>query len=318
MTSEVARRGILGLGLAAAAAGPARAQQARPLPTAPPLPRVPAGVVHIPRKDAQTLAMAEWEVVQEGRGEQTGARVLIAEGDEAVGKAPAGASRYEARTYKFPSGAVRVLSWKRGDGPVIHQITFETEIYMLEGAAEVDVAGVPTKIAAGDAVFMPGGVLRNLKPTSDTVVVQFFVSATTSAPKASVVRGDALKESWTVQWREGDKPMTARTPEEIAKAPPGAARYAVKRYVFDGNSIRLADLKKGGITNTVKTGASDALFYVTKGRLRRTEGDEVFEAVAGDALRELAGVAGHWELLEDSAFIATDAPFDPSVNRANP
>ena len=51
--------------------------------------------------------------------------------------------------------------------------------------------------------------------------------------------------------------------------------------------------------------------YIAKGRVRRKEGDETFDLVAGDTIREKKGNAGWWEMVEDSTFIATDAPLDP-------
>ena len=47
--------------------------------------------------------------------------------------------------------------------------------------------------------------------------------------------------------------------------------------------------------------------------MRRKEGDQVFEIVAGDATREKMGNSGYWEILEDSVFIATDAPVNPGI-----
>lgn len=270
----------------------------------------------IAAKDAKTTPMAEWEVDQQGRGEQMGARVLIAEGPE-VDKAPANASRYEAKTYKFPTGVVRVLTWKKGSGPVVHQVTFETQIYVLQGSVEVGVQGVPTKVGTGDAVFLPSGLMRNTNPTEDTVVVQFFVSNTAKDPKSVVVRGKDQKARLLVQWEQDGKDMSASTDDEVKKAPASAARFDVILHAFDGNSIRLANLKKGGKTSHVKNGI-DTLIYITKGRMRRTEAEHVFEVAAGDVLLEAAGKTGFWELLEDSAFLATNAPLNPNAVWVNP
>jgi hypothetical protein len=40
------------------------------------------------------VPMAEWEILQTGRGEQTGARILIAAGDKELAKAPANAATH--------------------------------------------------------------------------------------------------------------------------------------------------------------------------------------------------------------------------------
>jgi mannose-6-phosphate isomerase-like protein (cupin superfamily) len=304
--------------LAVMMAGSAYAQSVAPLATAEPLPRPKVDLVHIPAQGARTFPMAEWDVVQQGGGEQTGERVLIAEGQEAVSQAPATASRYTARAYKFPTGQVRILHWKKESGPVVHAITFETELFILAGSVDVEVQGQKVRVGAGDAVSLPSGVLRNPSPAEDTIVAQFFVEHAASSPKAAVVRGADIKETWTAQWMDGQTAKTARTPDDFSQVPASAARWSTKRYAFDGNSVRYALMKKGGRSHLAKTQRADALIYVVSGKLRRTEGSVVFEASAGDALRELKGVDGYWEILEESVFIATDAPFNPVIYRPNP
>jgi mannose-6-phosphate isomerase-like protein (cupin superfamily) len=168
------------------------------------------------------------------------------------------------------------------------------------------------KVSAGDALYLPSGVLTNPKPAEETKLLLALVSNTGKKPKSMIVTGHGLAANETVQWQDAGKDMTATKPEEIKKAPKDAARFSTKRYVFDGNSIRVATFKKGGRTGTVTTGRTDVLMYIAKGRLRRKEGDQVFEAVAGDAIREKLGNPGYWEPLEESVFIATDAPMNPA------
>lgn len=278
----------VGLGLLTTA-GPAWAQNA----AAP----VAANLHVIHMKDAIVKPMAEWDIVQSNPGEQTGTRTLIAEGKDTVDAAPASASRYEARAYKFPTGTIRVLTFKKQPGGVVHQITYETEIYVQQGEVTVDIAGKPATLKAGDTAFLPGGIMRNRKPAGDTIVVQYFVNHTAQAPKAQAVRGKDLK---------------------FAPTSAGTAHYDVKRHIFDGNSIRVANMHKGGETPSGTQQRTDALLYVIKGRLRRTEGDEVFEVTAGDALREELGKTGHWELLEESTFLGSDAPRPLGVPRPAP
>lgn len=291
--------------------------QAAPLEPAQPLPHIAADLIFIPAKTAPVMPMAEWEVVQKVAGEQTGSRVLIGEGPAGVARAPEGASKYTAKAYKFPTGAARVLTFRKADGPVIHQITFESELFMLQGSAEVTVLDKTVTLSKGDAVFLPSGVLRNMKPSEDTVVLQFFVGSTSEQPRASVIHAKDLPETSLAQWQSEGKWITARTPEEQGNAPPEAARYSVKRYAFDGNSIRHARLQKGGRTAPAKYDV-DVLIYIAKGRMIRHEGDQVFEVVEGDVLREMKGATGHWVLTEDSEFISTDAPHDPRKPRSSP
>jgi quercetin dioxygenase-like cupin family protein len=258
----------------------------------------------------EAVQMAEWEPKASDSGAEVG-RFRIAQGEQPVSRAPADASRYSAKAYDFPGGSLRVLTWKKGT-PVVHQITYETEIMVLEGTVTLTppygIAGPTATLKKGDALFMPSGTLRNMKTSTDTVLLQAFVASTSDKPKGAIVYGKDVKETLTANWMENGKPMAANNAKEAAKAPKNAARFTVKRYAFDGNSIRWAKLVKGGTTNTVTTGRTDVLIYIAKGRMRRTEGNETMEVVAGDTVREIKDNPGHWEILEDSEFLATDAP----------
>ncbi len=280
--------------------------------------QTPATLIHIPGDSVVPIPLAEWESPnREAAGHQM-PRIRIAEGQAAVDRAPPEATRYHAKEYNFPMGSLRVLTFKKNAGPVIHQITFETELFMLQGSATVGVGGEQVAIKAGDAVFLPSGVLRNDNPTEDTVVALFLVSHTADNPSSSVVYGDDLKETTIAQYVRDGQSTTVVKPEDLAKAPQGAGVFDLKRYSFDGNSIRLAKLRKGGSTTPAENSRSDILIYISKGRMRRTEDGKVYEVVAGDAIREEFGKTGHWDLLEASEFLATNMPFDPSKPRANP
>ena len=262
--------------------------------------------------------MAEWEnPLRDVEGPQV-ARIGIAEGRAAVDRAPDHATRYEAKEYNFPMGSLRVLTFRKDAGPVIHQITFETELYMLQGSATVGVLGEQVSIKAGDAVFLPSGALRNENPSEDTVVALFMVSNDAEDPKSMVVHGEEQEQVTIAQYVRDGEPTTAVKPDDVAKAPEDAGVFDVKRYNFDGNSIRLAMLRKGGSTTPAINSRTDILIYISKGRMRRTEDGKVYEVVAGDAIREEFGKSGYWDLLEESEFLATNMPFDPAEPRANP
>jgi quercetin dioxygenase-like cupin family protein len=256
--------------------------------------------------------MAEWVDATAPTGANR-----IAASKEAYDKAPANASRYESKLFNFPSGSLRTLTFKKG-APVFHQITFEREIYVLRGSATLTPLkghpGKPVQVSAGDALFLPSGVLINPMPKEDFVLVLAMVGSTTKFPKASIVPRQGATETLNVQWQKDGKEFTADNPDDAKKAPADAARFTTRRYVFDGNSIRVATLQKGGgRTNTFNNNRVDVLIYMAKGRMRRKEGDQVFEIVAGDATREKMGNSGYWEILEDSVFIATDAPVNPGI-----
>jgi quercetin dioxygenase-like cupin family protein len=279
--------------------------------------QIPAKIVHIPGSEAEVILMAEWEGTNRDVDGAQRPRIGSAEGPEAVNRAPDNATRYEAREYNFPMGSLRVLTFEKDAGPVIHQITYETELYLLQGSASVGVLGEQVAIIAGDAVFLPSGVLRNDAPTGDTVVALFTVSNTAENPQSMVVRGADLEEMRIAQYVRDGEPTSAVKAEDLAAAPKNSGVFDLKRYVFDGNSIRLAKLHKGGSTNAATNSRRDILIYITKGRMRRTENGVAYEVVAGDAIREEFGMSGHWDLLEESEFLATDMPFDPSRPRAS-
>ena len=241
-------------------------------------------------KDVPVVPMAEWTVVQQGAAEQTGARVLIAAGPAELGRAPPEAARYDSQTFRFPTGDIRVLTFRKASGGVLHQVTTEKSLYVVKGSAVVDVAGAATEIFAGDAVSLPGGVLRS-RPgkAEDTTVVLFTVRDGVPNPKSSVLRaGDA-------------KPTVIKGG---AKAGLGNTTVTVQRHAFDGNSIRFARLAgKGSTAPVVPT--VDALIYVLSGPMQITIGDEVKTVSAGDALREPAGLSTHWDVPQKGSFIAT-------------
>jgi quercetin dioxygenase-like cupin family protein len=282
------------------------------------LPQIPGDVITIPTDAAAVKAMSEWDVLQTARGEQTGQRILISEnGVTLFGSIPDDASKYEARSHKYPMGAVRILSWDKGSGPVVHQVTFETELFILQGEVDMELqGGEKIRLDAGDAVSLPAGVLRNMNPSDDTVIVQYFVGNTAESPKTEVVRGAEQSEIRLMQWMDEGEPVTAVKEEDIENAPPGAAALSLKAYPFAGNSIRHVHLSQGGTSNPT-TYAVDVLIYIVKGRMRRTEGDQVFEVSAGDTVRESKGQTGYWEILEDSEFISTNAPIDPAKPAAS-
>lgn len=279
--------------------------------------QVPADLIHIPKDKAVVTPMAEWEVANPNAGPGALPRIGSAAGQAAVERAPDYATRYESREYVFPMGMLRVLTFSKDAGPLVHQITFETELFLLQGAGTVGVGDKVESLVAGDAVFLPSGVLRNPTPAEDTIVALFTVSHTAENPKSMVVRGADLEATLIAQYMRDGEAKTVVKEEDIREAPEDAGRFLLKRYSFDGNSIRKASLFEGGKTTPATNSTSDILIYITKGRMRRTEDGVVYEVAAGDAIREEFGKSGYWEIIEDSEFLATNMPFDPSKPRIN-
>jgi len=279
--------------------------------------QVPADLIHIPRNEATVVPMAEWEVPNPNAGLDSLPRIGSAAGQAAVDRAPDYATRYESREYIFPMGMLRILAFEKDAGPLVHQITFETELYLLQGSGTVGVGDKQEAIVAGDAVFLPSGVLRNPNPTEDTIVALFTVSNTADNPKSMIVRGAELDSMLIAQYMRDGEAKTAVKEEDLEAAPEDAGRFLLTRYAFDGNSIRRANLFKGGKTTPTTNSNSDILIYITKGRMRRIEDGVTYDVSAGDAIREEYGKSGYWELLEESEFLATNMPFDPSKPRIN-
>ncbi len=267
-------------------------------------------LVYIPAKDAKVATIAEWQDPKAPTGP-----FRIAASKQALERAPKEACRYEAKTFDYPSGSIRVLTFKKGE-PLHHMITFETEILVLQGSATLSplpgLAGKPITVKAGDALFLPSGNFTAPKLGEDLVLLTFLVSNTKKDAKGSVVYGKDVKAAVSAEWEENGKEVRVTKPDEIKKAPKEAHHLSLKRYVFDGNSIRHATLK-GGKSANFKNTRVDVLIYIAKGKVFRQEGDQKLELVAGDTIREKIGNAGYWVAHEESIFIATDAPLNPGL-----
>jgi quercetin dioxygenase-like cupin family protein len=241
--------------------------------------------------ETPVIAMAEWEVQQTGAAEQTGARILIAAGADELTRAPAKAARYESQAFKFNHGEIRILNFHKASGGVLHQITTETQLYVVKGSATVGVAGQIVQIRSGDVVNLPSGVLRSIaNAVEDTTLILHTVRSSQPGAKAALVRASDTPAS----------PLTAGPKVGVDNV-----KVSVQRYSFDGNSIRVARLVGPGKTGIV-TPPVDALIYLLSGRMEITIGDEVKVVKAGDAVCEAAGLATHWDVLEESSFVATN------------
>ncbi len=241
-------------------------------------------ILFIRGADVEVTPMAEWE---NGKGHpQDFGHFNWAQGQAAVAKAPSHASRYEAKTYNFPQGALRVMTYKKG-APALHLLTFESMIYVLKGSGEVSVRKTPVKLGTGDAMFMPAGAFRNAKPDQDMILIQAFVNTKTADPKGAVARGKDIKQ----------------------KGP-------TKRYEFDGNALRIINLKKGAHLQMPTTAPVDVLVYVISGTLHHAQGGQAYDVSAGDAVRIRKGNGSAWDATTDAQVLAVDAPFEPGLYNA--
>jgi len=291
----VAVASLLGL---AAAVTPARADDALPAHAVRILaPIDPASEPEIHGSEVDAVPYAEWE-----ENLRSGPTNRIVWGKDAVERAPPRAARYTQKSYVFPTGTIRVLEFRKASGGMLHAITMENALFVLKGSGTVGIAGKDVSVAAGDAVNYPSGVLRG---SGDATVLLFTVTGTlqNDASAAGIVHARDALTTKTAEWTRGGQVIRARTAAELRKAPKDAIRLAVTRYEFPGNSIRVAHSFRGGPTSPA-TGPLDALIYVTSGKLRFYESGKVYDALPGDALREIAGEHHWWNRLEDSSFVA--------------
>ncbi|MBL8630309.1 MAG: cupin domain-containing protein [Rhodospirillaceae bacterium] len=196
---------------------------------------------------------------------------------------------YDAKIVAWPTASVKVLSFKKAKGGVLHQITDEKTIFVRSGSVDTTVDGKAVTLGAGDLASLPTGTLSG---KGDAVVVAWTAGSLTPDAKPAVVRGADVK-------------------------PGGAGKLVIKRYDFPGNSVRAVTLQKGGDTppNSAKT---DSLILVTEGKMRFHQDGKVFEVAAGDFIREVAGLQHNWEVPHDAGFVTTSAlpigagPIDPN------
>ncbi len=220
-----------------------------------------------------------------------GSATRTATGAEEVAKAPKTAVRYTRKAVDWPTGTVSHLYFTKTGGGVLHEITKESQVFVVKGAITASVDGTPTVVRAGDVVTWPKGALTSAEGGEDTELVTWTVRSMVEAPKPTVVRG-------------------ATAPE--VQLPDPQAKVLVKRFVFPGNSIREAHITKGGHTEDASSAKTDSLIHFLSGRMRFHEADEVHEVEAGDFVREVASLHHHWEPLEDTHFLTTSGVYEGS------
>ena len=219
----------------------------------------------------ESVPVAEWEA---------GGKAHSAIGHDQVAKAPKKASRYSLKAVSWPTGTVRVLTFKKAGGGVVHAISDETELFVLKGSVKVDVGGKSVELKENDMISLPKGVVHG---AGDATLVTWTVGSLIDGPTQKVVRA---AEAGTMKVPSETTPLT------------------IHRYDFPGNSVRWAVQGKGGSTG--KTSAkTDSLIYMTSGHMRLHEGAEVVDVVAGDFVWEETGQEHFWDQLEDSSFVTT-------------
>lgn len=225
--------------------------------------------------EAPAIAMAAW---------QNGSTVRSAAGADAS-NAPANAVTYSAKEANWATARVRVMSFDAAAGGVLHPITDETLLYVLEGAAEVGVGGKTVRLSAGDVVSFPSGALRNPGAASDATIVTWTAPSLTGENTPTHVRWADVEEG-------------------------GGGAITLRRYQFPGNSVRAVKLAAGGGTNP-NSAKTDSLIYVTGGPMTFHQNGRDFVVNEGDFIREIAGATHNWDIQADSGFVTTSGlPLD--------
>ncbi|MEE8306443.1 MAG: cupin domain-containing protein [Gammaproteobacteria bacterium] len=197
--------------------------------------------------------------------------------------APSDAVRYEAKIVQWPTAAVKVLTFSEATGGVLHPLTDETLIYVLEGQLETTVGGESVALDTGDVASLPEGSLHNAAAAADAVVVAWTAPGLTPGATPAVVRQ-----------------------ADVEQAVLGGGGLKLRRYEFPGNSVRAVELGKGFGTNTASA-KTDSLIYITKGPLQFFQNGQEFTVTKGDFIREIAGAEHNWDVTEESGFVTTSA-----------
>ncbi len=224
-----------------------------------------------------SIAMAAWK---------DGSEVKSAAGADAS-SAPSDAVTYAAKQVVWPTGRVRMMTFSKETGGVLHPITDETLLYVRSGTAEVGVGDDVVTVVAGDVVSFPSGALRNAGGASDASIITWNVPSLTGETTPTHVKGADVEEG-------------------------GGGAIKLKRYSFPGNSVRAVKLAAGGSTNP-NSAKTDSMIYVTGGPMTFYQNGIEFVVDEGDFIREVAGAMHNWSIIEDSGFVTTSGlPLDMS------
>jgi quercetin dioxygenase-like cupin family protein len=97
--------------------------------------------------------------------------------------------------------------------------------------------------------------------------------------------------------------LGARTASE-APRPKDDGQTKIRRYVFPGNSIRLAQMFPNRLS-APHTGPLDNFIYIIDGHVQYAEGGETYQAYGGDFLLQESGTVHEWDQKEGAKFLAS-------------
>lgn len=64
---------------------------------------------------------------------------------------------------KKPTGTVTLFAFDRGEGLSEHTAPFDAMVWVLDGKAEIAIAGTPQQLAAGEMIVMPANLPHAVK-----------------------------------------------------------------------------------------------------------------------------------------------------------
>jgi quercetin dioxygenase-like cupin family protein len=67
---------------------------------------------------------------------------------------------------KKPTGTVTVFAFDQGEGLSEHTAPFDALVFLIEGEAEITIAGAAHHVAAGDLLLLPAGKPHALRAVS--------------------------------------------------------------------------------------------------------------------------------------------------------
>ena len=65
--------------------------------------------------------------------------------------------------HKKKTGTVTVFAFDAGQGLSEHTVPFDAMVHILDGEAEITIAGTPRQVSAGELIIMPSGKPHSLK-----------------------------------------------------------------------------------------------------------------------------------------------------------
>ncbi len=255
-------------------------------------------------KSAPEVAVSVWE--------ENGLRRENWPGD--AGKPPAGAAELHMRVFPFQEGAVYLVTYPKGTRVPEYAMGDESS-YLLSGHVIETANGVAHDMRQGDAAFHPDRLNLALEAVEQSTMVSFHfppsaAPAVKGAPPAEPawLSGADIPALPEATWSTDRGVQVARGELEVANAPPGAGKFALRRFDFPRWGIIESEVDKG-LTSDWHAPMPPGLLYLAKGRLVIHYKNGTNEEVqSGDVFREPAGNDIRTETPEDLFIVKVVLP----------